>query len=91
MFTKDTHMNKKLESFIKVGWGYEAYYSSYTSNSRGVMILINNIFEQNVKRIKTDNNGNFMMLHMVIDDKEITLVNIYGPNDDNPQFYENFK
>ena len=55
------------------------------------MILINNDFDQNVKTIKTDNNGNFMMLDMFIDDKEITLVNIYGPNNDNLQFYENLK
>ena len=32
-----------------------------------------------------------MMLDMVIDDKEITLVNIYGLINDNPQFYENLK
>ena len=88
---QDTHINKNLESFIKADWGYEAYFSSYTTNSRGVMTLINNNFDQNVKRIKTDNNGNFMMLDMVIDDKEITLVNIYGPNNDNPHFFENLK
>ena len=69
---QDTHINKNLESFIKAEWGYEAYFSSYTTNSRGIVILINNNFEQKVKRIKTDNNGNFMMLYMVIDDKEIT-------------------
>ena len=28
---------------------------------------------------------------MVIEDKEVTLVNIYGPNNDSPQFYENLK
>ena len=28
---------------------------------------------------------------MVIEDKEVTLVNIYGPNNDNPQFYEQMK
>ena len=26
---------------------------------------------------------------MEIQGKEITLVNLYGPNEDNPQFYEN--
>ena len=36
---QDTHINKNLESFIKAEWGYEAYFSSYTTNSRGVMIL----------------------------------------------------
>ena len=88
---QDTHVNKNLESFIKAEWGYEAYFSSYTTNSRGVMTLINNNFEQKVKRIKTDENGNFMILDMVIEDKEVTLVNIYGPNKDNPQFYEQMK
>ena len=28
---------------------------------------------------------------MTIKDKEITLVNLYGPNEDRPQFYENLK
>ena len=51
---QDTYINKKLEAFIKAEWGYEAYFSSYVTNSRGVMVLINNNFEQEVKRIKTD-------------------------------------
>ena len=87
---QDTHINKILESFIKAEWGYEAYFSSYTTNSRGVMVLINNNFQQ-VERIKTDNSGNFIILDMTIEDKEVTLVNIYGSNNDNPLFYENLK
>ena len=53
------------------------------------MVLMNNNFEQKVKRIKTDKNGNYIILDMVVQDKEFTLVNLYGPNNDNPQFYEN--
>lgn len=55
------------------------------------MILINNNFEQKVNRIKTDKNGNYIILDITIEDKQITLVNLYGPNNDNPQFYENLK
>ena len=51
-----THINKSIKSFIKVEWGNEAYFSSYTINSRGVMILINYNFEQKVIIIKTENN-----------------------------------
>ena len=32
-----------------------------------------------------------MILDMVIEDKEVMLVNIYGLNNDNPQFYEQMK
>ena len=53
------------------------------------MVLMNNNFEQKVKMIKTDKNGNYIILDMVAQDKEFTLVNLYGPNNDNPQFYEN--
>ena len=64
---QETHINPKLDSFIKSEWGFEANFSSYTTNSRGVMVLINNNIEG----------------------KQITLVNLYGPNDDKPEFYEN--
>ena len=86
---QDVHVNQKLEPFIKAEWGYDIYFSSYTNKSRGVMVLMNNNFEQKVKRVKTDKNGNFILLDMVAQDKEFTLVNLYGPNNDNPQFYEN--
>ena len=88
---QDTHINPKLDSFIKGEWGFDAYFSSYTSNSRGVMVLINNNFDQKVNKVKIDKNGNFLILNMTIEGKEITLVNLYGPNEDRPQFYENLK
>ena len=50
---QDTHVNPKLDSFIKAEWGFDAYFSSYTTNSRGVMILINNNFVQKVNRVKS--------------------------------------
>ena len=37
--------------------GYECYFSSFTSNSRGVAILINNNFEFKAFREKKDLNG----------------------------------
>ena len=49
-----THINPKLKLFIKSEWGFDTYFSSYTINSRGVMILINNNFEQKVNLVKTD-------------------------------------
>jgi hypothetical protein len=37
----------------------------------------------------TDINGNYLVLDINVDKINFTLVSIYGPNDDNPQFYEN--
>ena len=55
------------------------------------MILMNNNFEYTVERVKTDKNGNYIILDIIIQGKRITLVNVYGPNQDNPNFYTNIK
>ena len=39
--------------------------------------------------MKTDKNGNCIIMDITIQGKRITLVNIYGPNQDNPNFYTN--
>ena len=64
--------------------GMRYIFSSYTTMSRGVMILLNNNFEQKVKKnVQTDKNGNYIILDIEIKGKDITLANIYGPNEDN--------
>ena len=88
---QDVHINAQLEPFIKSEWGYEVFFSSFTNSSRGVMILMNNNFEYKVERVKTDKNGNYIILDIIIQGKRITLVNLYGPNQDNPNFYTNIK
>ena len=42
---QDTHFIPKNEKFIRGVWGYECFFSHYTSNSRGVAIFINNNFD----------------------------------------------
>jgi hypothetical protein len=37
--------------------------------------------------VKLDDNGNLLRLYLSIEDKRITLINIYGPNVDTPCFY----
>ena len=80
-----------MEPYVRSEWGYQVYISPFRSNRRGVMILLNNNFEQQVESIKTNPNGNYIILNMTIQGKKVTLVNIYGPNEDNPQFYRNLK
>lgn len=55
------------------------------------MVLINNNFEQQVCRVLKDPNGNYIILEIKIKDEVITLVNLYGPNEDKPTFYEDIK
>ena len=84
---QDTHFVETQEKNIHSQWGFACFCSSYRSNSRGVAIMINNNFEHNVHGSVKDRNGNYLMLDITIEGERITLVNIYGPNEDSPVFF----
>ena len=42
-------------------------------------------------RILTDPDRNVIIMELKILNKKITLVSIYGPNEDQPNFYKNLK
>lgn len=90
-FLQDTHFSPNLEECVKAEWGYKAFFSSYTSNSRGVAILFNNNFEFDIKAIYRCNLGNYIMVHIKTMDRDLLLVSIYGPNKDDPEFYNNLE
>ena len=88
---QETHFSSKLESYIKAEWGYEAYFSHHLNNSRGVAILFRNSFPFKINRVTRDSEGRFIMINIMIRDEIINLVNIYGPNDDNPEFFRSLQ
>ena len=86
---QDTHFTNELEPYIQTQWGYKCIFNSFTSSSRGVVVMLNNSFEYKLYESKIDNSGNFIALDITIKEKRITLINIYGPNNDNQQFFLN--
>ena len=60
--------------------------ASYKSDSRDVAVLFNNNFEFKVREVHRGENGNFISLSAM--NKGLLLVNVYGPNKDNPAFYQ---
>ena len=85
---QDTHFTTAEEKYIRTQWGYECFFSCHNSQSRGVATFINNTFDCKINNIEQDNNGNLLILNCKICDKNITLINIYGPNRDSPTFYQ---
>ena len=84
---QDTHFDSELEQYVKSEWGYTCHFASYNSSSRGVAVLFNNNFEFSVTNVQTDVNGNYIFVSVKMFDKEVVIVNLYGPNQDVPQFY----
>ena len=45
IFLQETHFIKKEENYIRSQWDFECYYNSFSSQQKGVAILINDNFE----------------------------------------------
>ena len=87
----DTHFTKDQERYITSEWGYQAVYNSFNSQSRGVAIFLTNKFEFKIHNTHRDTNGNVLLLDIEIEKHRITLAAIYGPNTDEPTFYEHLQ
>ena len=86
---QDTHFTTKNEKFIRAQWGFDCIFSSGTSNSRGVAILFYKDIEYTVHKHLSSPDGNYILVDITLEGHRITLVNIYGPNSDSPEFFEN--
>ena len=81
------YIAKNDETAIINQWGGECIFNSFASNQRGVAILLSDNFENKILNTKKDDCGNLLGVDIEIEGKKITLINIYGPNNDTPLFY----
>ena len=63
----------------------------FSRRSRGVAVLFNNSFEFIINSEILDTRGNFVILDITIQEYRLTLVAVYGPNDDNPDFCQSLQ
>jgi exonuclease III len=59
--------------------------------SAGVAILIKNNVQYTVNQVISDKNGRYIILDILIESFRISLLNLYGPNSDSPEFFDNLK
>lgn len=64
------------------------FFSSYSSKA-GVALLINKHLNFKLNSVEKDKNGRFLLVDCEINRNKISLVNIYGPNYDDPLFFNN--
>ena len=86
---QDTHFSPGIdEKFVRTLWNGDCYFSSFKSNARGIAILFAKNFEYKVHKCINDPNGNFLLLDITAYNNRFTLVSLYGPNIDNPSFFQ---
>jgi exonuclease III len=67
---------------------YNAYFNS-TQNKRGVGILIKNNLQAQILDISSSEDENLIQIRATIRGSEVCLICIYGPNNNDLQFFEN--
>ena len=80
-FLQETHLSdvehKKLKS-----WADKVYYSSHRSGRRkGVSILIHREIHFTKTLMHKDTEGRYILVNGVIDGVEVSLINVYAPNE----------
>lgn len=85
---QETHSLAADEVLWQEEWEGPIYFSHGSRKSKGVMILFKKHFDFTVSSIQTDTYGRWVVLNVIVEDKKICLVNLYGPNIDDPLFFE---
>jgi len=85
---QETHSIIQDEKCWKKEWEGEMYFSHGKRDARGVMVLIKNGSSVKVKESVSDIEGRLIFLKSEIGGKDTLIVNLYAPNEDNPEFYE---
>ena len=87
IFLQETHSTHLSESLWKKEWNDQCFFSHGTSSRTGVCILFNNLPGVRVEKQFHDDCGRVVVCQINIGDN-LTLCNVYGPNNDNPNFFE---
>ena len=88
-FLQETHFTKVNQRIVKSELGGNVLFAHGESNARGVAILFRKNFKGKIlKEIKSEE-GRYLIVKMLIDDKKFLFVNCYAPNEDSIEFFDN--
>ena len=90
VFIQETHLTKESLKYFNSLWRGKCHHACHSSRSRGVSILIKDSIQHELIKVDYSDSGNFIIIVCKIGTQTYTFANIYGPNDDEPSFYENF-
>ena len=88
LIVTDSRICPTIENVVREEWGGKCIFNSFSSQARGVAILLK---KGNLAKILDefrDDGGNIMAILIEYDEKKILLEGLYGPNIDSPDFYE---
>lgn len=87
LMLQETHSTKENEHLWWQEWGGDIIFNHGTSSARGTCILFDRDVSKKILKTVTDKEGRYIILDIEINGLRLTMGNIYGPNEDSPEFY----
>lgn len=84
---QETHSMVKDEQVWSNEWGSKIYFAHGTNFSRGVMVMFHRNFPVIVEDLRYDKQGRYIILDLKIGEIKFILSNVYGPNEDDEDFF----
>ena len=83
---QETHFRPNDTYRLKVRVWKNIFHANGKQKKAGVAILISDKIDLKIKRITRDKEGQYIMIKGSIQEENITVVNIYAPNIEAPQY-----
>ena len=83
---QETHFRPKETYTLKVRGWKNIFHANGKQKKAGVAILISDKIDLKIKKSTSDKEGHYIMIKGLIQEEDITIVNIYAPNIGAPQY-----
>ena len=88
---QETHGSENKSKLWASEWGNKCYFANGESNARGVGLLLSKTTAKGVKDVILDPGGRYLICKIEYKEQELCIVNLYGPNIDEPNFFEQIR
>ena len=83
---QETHLKKRDTCRLKVKGWKKIFHANGDQKKAGVAILISDKIDFQIKAVKRDKDGHYIMIKGSLQEEDITIINIYAPNIGAPQY-----
>ena len=83
---QETHLKPRDKQRLKVKGWKNIFHASGDQKKAGVAILISDKIDFEIKTMKRDKERHYIMMKGIIQDEDITIINIHAPNIGAPKY-----
>ena len=83
---QETQLSSKDKYRLKVKRWKMIFQASGIQRKAGVVVLISDKINFEIKKVKKDTEGHLIMIQRIMRQEDITLINIYAPNQGAPKY-----